>query len=102
MRLWGVNAPIGDRYYGAASATLARVFDPLLRGLRNHLSDARKRGRGSWIEPRIIEVIRQLPAELPRSLRLEDQGRFAVGCYHERATQPSSDSEIEELQGDEE
>jgi CRISPR-associated protein Csd1 len=97
-----VNAPIGDRYYGAASATPARVFGPLLRGLRNHLSDARKRGRGSWIEPRIIEIIRQLPAELPRSLRLEDQGRFAVGYYHERATRASRDPNIEDLQGDQE
>ena len=97
-----VNAPIADRYYGAASATPARVFGPLLRGLRNHLSDARKRGRGGWIEPRIIEIIRQLPAELPRSLRLEDQGRFAVGYYHERATRPSRDSNIEDLQGDQE
>lgn len=81
-----VNAPIGDRFYGAASATPARVFGSLLRGLRNHLSDARKRGRGGWIEPRIVEVMRMLPPDLPRTLRLEDQGRFAVGYYHERAT----------------
>jgi CRISPR-associated protein Csd1 len=97
-----VNAPIGDRYYGAASATPARVFAPLLRGLRNHLSDARKRGRGGWIEPRIIDVMRQLPSDLPRSLRLEDQGRFAVGYYHEKANRPSRDSNVEETQGDRE
>ncbi|HZU90104.1 MAG TPA: type I-C CRISPR-associated protein Cas8c/Csd1, partial [Stellaceae bacterium] len=97
-----VNAPIGDRYYGAASATPARVFGPLLRGLRNHLSDARKRGRGGWIEPRIIEVMKQLPSDLPRSLRLEDQGRFAVGYYHERANRLSKDSNTEEIQGDQE
>jgi CRISPR-associated protein Csd1 len=97
-----VNAPIGDRYYGAASATPARVFGPLLRGLRNHLSDARKRGRGGWIEPRIIETIRSLPPDLPRALRLEDQGRFAVGYYHERATRPSKEVGADENQGEEE
>jgi CRISPR-associated protein Csd1 len=80
-----VNAPIGVRYYGAASATPARVFGPLLRGLQNHISDARKRGRGGWIERKVAEVISKLPPELPRSLRFEDQGRFAIGYYHERA-----------------
>jgi len=83
-----VNATIADRYYGAASATPARVFPPLLRGLRAHVSDARKRGLGGWIEPKVIEIMSRLPAELPRTLRLEDQGRFAVGYYHERAFRP--------------
>ena len=97
-----INASIGDRYYGAASATPARVFGPLLRGLRTHLSDARKHGRGGWIEPRIVEVMQHLSADLPTSLRLEDQGRFAVGYYHERANRGSRDAEAEEPQGDEE
>jgi CRISPR-associated protein Csd1 len=97
-----VNAPIGDRYYAAASATPARVFGPLLRGLRNHLSDARKRGRGGWIEPRIVDVMKQLPPDLPRSLRLEDQGRFAVGYYHERANRVSRETNAAEPQGDQE
>ncbi len=79
-----VNAPIGDRYYGAASATPARVFPSLLRGLKVHIADARKRGRGGWIEPKVAEIISRLSDELPRTLRLEDQGRFAVGYYHER------------------
>lgn len=79
-----VNAPIGDRYYGAASATPARVFPALLRGLKVHIADARKRGRGGWIEPKVAEIISHLSDNLPRTLRLEDQGRFAVGYYHER------------------
>ncbi|MBA4790713.1 MAG: type I-C CRISPR-associated protein Cas8c/Csd1 [Rhizobiales bacterium] len=79
-----VNAPIGDRYYGAASATPARVFPALLRGLKVHVADARKRGRGGWIEPKAAEIISHLDENLPRTLRLEDQGRFAVGYYHER------------------
>ncbi len=81
-----VNASIGDRYYAAASTTPARVFGTLLRGLKNHVSDARKRGQGGWIEPRVAEIISRLPVELPKTLKLEDQGRFAVGYYHERAT----------------
>lgn len=81
-----VNAPIGDRYYAAASATPARVFGPLLRGLKHHVSDARKRGQGGWIEPKVAEIMGRLPASIPKTLRLEDQGRFAVGYYHERST----------------
>jgi CRISPR-associated protein Csd1 len=80
-----VNAPISTRYYGAASATPARVFGPLLRGLSHHVADAMKQGRGGWIDRRVGEIMACLPAELPRTLRLEDQGRFAVGYYHERA-----------------
>ena len=80
-----VNAPISTRYYGSASATPARVFGPLLRGLRHHVADALKQGRGSWIDGKIGEIIAKLPPNLPSTLRLEDQGRFAIGYYHERA-----------------
>ena len=88
-----VNASIADRYYGAASATPARVFGPLLRGLRVHVSDARKRGFGGWIEPKVAEIMSHLPPELPKTLTLEQQGRFAVGYYHERGYRPGKDAE---------
>ncbi len=81
-----VNAPISARYYGSASATPARVFGPLLRGLRHHVADALKQGRGGWIDGKVGEIMAKLQPELPRTLRLEDQGRFAIGYYHERAS----------------
>jgi CRISPR-associated protein Csd1 len=84
-----VNATVADRYYGAASATPARVFAALLRNARNHVSDAKKRGGGIWIEKRLDEIVGLLPPDLPRTLKLEDQGRFAVGYYHERASRPA-------------
>jgi CRISPR-associated protein Csd1 len=79
-----VNASIADRFYGAASATPARVFGTLMRGAKVHISDAKKRNIGGWIEPRIERIVAHLPAQLPTSLKVEDQGRFAVGYYHER------------------
>lgn len=85
-----VNASIADRYYGAASATPARVFGTLLRGVRAHVSGAQKLDRGRWITPRLEGIMARLPPELPRTLRLEDQGRFAVGYYHERAFRPAA------------
>ena len=90
-----VNAPIGDRYYAAASSTPARVFGPLLRNLKHHVSDAKMRGKGRWIETRVGEIVLMLPPDLPKTLRLEDQGRFAVGYYHERATRPPKDSDAQ-------
>jgi CRISPR-associated protein Csd1 len=90
-----VNAPIGDRYYASASATPARVFGPLLRASKHHVSDAKKRGRGGWIEPKVGEIMLMLKPDLPKTLRLEDQGRFAVGYYHERATRPAKNDNTE-------
>jgi len=84
-----VNATIADRYYGAASATPARVFGTLLRGARTHVSSAQKLNKGFWITPRLEEIIGRLPPKLSRTLRLEDQGLFAIGYYHERAFRPA-------------
>jgi CRISPR-associated protein Csd1 len=93
VALGRVNAPIGDRYYAAASSTPARVFGTLLRGLKTHVADARKRNQGGWIEPRVAEILSRLPPDLPRTLRLEDQGRFAVGYYHERSARSQKDDQ---------
>ena len=80
-----VNATIRDRYYGAASATPATVFPMLLRNTQNHLSKVRKEkpGLAVTLEKEIGEIIDGLPSQFPRSLRLEHQGRFAIGYYHQ-------------------
>lgn len=82
-----VNATIRDRYFGAASATPATVFPLLLRGAQNHVARLRKDGKDYWIEREIGEIVERLPSALPRTLRLEAQGRFAIGYYHQRQAQ---------------
>lgn len=79
-----LNATIRDRYYGAASATPANVFPMLLRNAQHHLGRLRKDkpGLAINIERDIGETIAQL-ADFPRSLRIEAQGRFAIGYYHQ-------------------
>ena len=80
-----LNATIRDRYYGAASATPASVFAVLLRNAQHHLSRVRKDNPG-WainLEKEIGETMDLLPAEFPRSLRIEAQGHFAIGYYHQ-------------------
>jgi len=83
-----VNASIRDRYYGAASATPASIFPVLLRNAGHHLSNLRKDkgGLAHWFEKEIGEIVDGLDSKLPHNLRIEDQGRFAVGYYHQRFT----------------
>ncbi len=83
-----VNASIGDRFYGSASSTPARVFPTLLRGAQTHIADAERRDTGFWLKPKIEKIMLQLPQFFPATLSLEDQGRFAIGYYQERATRP--------------
>lgn len=80
-----VNATIRDRYYGAASATPASVFPVLLRNTQNHLGKLRKDkpGLALRLEKDIREIVDGLPEQFPRSMRIEDQGRFAIGYYHQ-------------------
>jgi CRISPR-associated protein Csd1 len=84
MALGKVNATIRDRYFGAASATPASVFPLLLRGMQHHVARLRKDGKGGFIEREMDQIAGQLPPELPRSLRLEEQGKFVIGYYHQR------------------
>jgi CRISPR-associated protein Csd1 len=90
--LGGINSTIRDKYFGAASATPASVFPLIVRGGQNHLSKVRKTTPG-WavlIERELEEINGRFdPAPggiWPRSLPLRDQGEFAVGYYHQRAT----------------
>lgn len=82
-----VNATIRDRYFGAASATPASVFPMLMRNVQNHLGKIKKAKPGLAInlEKQLDEIINKLEPQLPKSLRMESQGRFAIGYYHQRA-----------------
>lgn len=90
MALGQVNATIRDRYFGAASATPGSIFPLLMRGVQAHLGKLRKSGKGIWLEREIEEIHAKLPPELPRSLKLEAQGRFVLGYYHQRRGQFAS------------
>lgn len=83
-----LNATIRDRYYGAASATPASVFPLLLRNTNNHLAKLRKgenkqKAAAVAIERNIREIMDGFGESFPRTLGIEDQGRFAIGYYHQ-------------------
>ncbi len=82
-----LNATVKDRFFGAACATPARVFPLLHKNAMNHIAAVRKeRGGGlaHWLEAEIGQIWSGLSDELPRALRLEEQGRFIAGYYHQR------------------
>lgn len=80
-----VSSTIRDRYYGAASATPASIFPVLLRNVQNHLARLRKDKPGLAVnmEKDIGKIIDALPTTFPRSLPIDEQGRFAIGYYHQ-------------------
>ncbi|MDO8774206.1 MAG: type I-C CRISPR-associated protein Cas8c/Csd1 [Burkholderiaceae bacterium] len=78
----GLNATIRDRYYGAASSTPVAVFTTLLRLKNSHLKKL-SAGRGIWFEKLLGEILETV-ADFPKHLPLPDQGRFALGYYHQR------------------
>ena len=78
----GLNATIRDRYYGAASSTPVAVFTTLLRLKNAHLKKLSP-GRTATFEKLLGEVLGPV-TEFPRHLPLPDQGRFALGYYHQR------------------
>ncbi len=82
----GINATIRDRFYGAASGTPVAVF-PLLMKLKNHhIAKLENKGQAINLEKQIGEIMSKLDANgaFPSHLSLPDQGRFAVGYYHQR------------------
>ena len=95
-----VNATIRDRYFGAASATPALVFPLLMRNAQNHLARVRKDKAGLAVnlEKDIREIVDKLPDHFPKSLELKEQGRFAIGYYHQsevrfKKSAPAEDAE---------
>lgn len=78
-----LNATIRDRYYGAASATPMTVFPTLLKLKNHHIGKLDNKGEAVNHEKLIGEIIDGI-ADFPAQLGLQDQGRFAVGYYHQR------------------
>jgi len=78
----GINATIRDRYYGAASGTPVTVFSTLLKLKNHHLAKLENRGRAVNLERLIGEIMAGVQ-DFPPHLPLADQGRFAIGYYHQ-------------------
>ena len=78
----GINATIRDRYYGAASGTPVTVFPNLMR-LKNHHLSKLAAGRRTYFEQLLAGILSEID-DFPKNLSMEEQGRFAIGYYHQR------------------
>ncbi len=86
--LGDVNANVVDKFYGTFSAAPALVFARLYSNSHNHLRKLKgdKPGAAVELDKRLTEVTGILPAKPPSgTLSLADQGRFALGYYHQKA-----------------
>lgn len=82
----GLNATIRDRFYGAASSTPVTVFSNLLKLNKHHLAKIENRGRAVNMEKLIGEIVDAFNGDpgFVAHLSVSDQGRFAIGYYHQK------------------
>ncbi len=86
--LGDVNANVVDKFYSTFSAAPALVFARLYSNAQNHLRKLRSENPGTAVnlDKRLADVSSKLPASPPSgTLSLQDQGRFALGYYHQKA-----------------
>jgi len=75
-----LNKTIVDRFYGAASTRPATVFPSLIRLAQHHLAKVDSPGFHQMNLGQVLDGI----AAFPPTLRLDEQGLFALGYYHQR------------------
>ena len=84
LALGGVNAGVVERYYASASVTPALVMGRLFRNAQFHLAKAGG-GVAENVRKDFEEISCALGDQFKPTLTLEEQGRFALGYYHQKA-----------------
>jgi CRISPR-associated protein Csd1 len=78
-----INATIRDKFYASASSTPRSVFGNLMRLKNHHLAKLENVGRRVNFERLLGEIISEIPPGFPAHLNLDEQGKFAIGYYHQ-------------------
>ena len=92
------NTTIRERYYGAASSSPISVFTTLLRLKNHHLAKLNER-ENVYFERLLGEIMGGLN-DFPKHLSLPEQGRFALGYYHQRQDFFSKSESSQSTQGE--
>jgi len=79
----GVRLSIRDRYYSIASTTPSAIYPHLMKLNNYHTAMIERDGWTVTVHTLIDQIVSGLQ-DFPAHLNLEDQGRFAVGYYHQR------------------
>lgn len=83
-----VNANIVDRYYGRLSTAPAFILRRMIDGALDHLKKLRttKESLAVHLDQRLAVVVALMPKDpLTGQMSFEDQARFSIGYYHEKA-----------------
>lgn len=84
LALGDVGAGIVERFYASASVTPALVMGRLFRTAQFHLDKAGG-GAAENVRKDFETICAALGDHFPPTLNLEEQGRFALGFYHQKA-----------------
>lgn len=106
-----INQTICDKFYNSACTTPRSVFPVLIRLSNSHLSKLKrtKPGRGHYYAAKIQDLMDKILVTaddpgFPRRFAYEDQGKFALGYYHQMQTEytsnKSKDNDTENNQAD--
>lgn len=91
-----LNAGISERFYASACVTPSLVMGRLFRNAQFHLAKAGG-GVAENVRKDFEEITTSLGAKFPPTLTLEEQGRFALGFYHQKADYRRISSERREV-----
>lgn len=97
LALGQVNAGVTERYYASASVTPALVMGRLFRNAQFHLAKAGG-GIAENVRKDFEEISCALGGQFKPTLTLEEQGRFALGFYHQKAEYRRRSAERKEQQ----
>lgn len=79
----GLFSNVRERYYITASTAPAAAFPLLLRQKNSYLGRIANPMKRENFEQEISGIVMNIK-EIPKNLHLADQGRFAIGYYHQR------------------
>lgn len=80
----GIKATIKDRFYGSVSSTPRVAFPRLIHLAQTHLGKL-DRPRRIFIDKLLHEIADEID-NFPAHLTMDQQGRFALGYYHQSST----------------
>lgn len=79
-----LNRTIKDAYFSSASSRPASVFSQILKLSTHHLAKMEDKTK-IYYSKLISSIMDGIEGEFPRHLRLDDQGRFIIGYYHQNS-----------------
>ena len=82
-----LNRTIEDAYFSSACVRPSSIFPKLMKLSQHHMAKL-KRTQPGWAvndQKKLNEIVGKMGDEFPKILNLDDQGRFTLGYYQQRA-----------------